>query len=352
MIRVVKRTALSAMKTAGVFDIAVRSRWRHDRLLILGYHGISQQGEHLWNPALFITPELLDARIRFLRGEGFNILPLQEALSRLHNGTLPARSVVLTFDDGYVDFYRLAQPILQQHDAPATVYLTTYYADRGQPIPGITASYMVWMSPGFTGSLRTVPGFERVDFSSDTQRRAASQAIGQRVTDDRTMSPPDKQRLLQRLADELGFDLEGFKAARHLHLMSPAEVREVAARGIDVQLHTHRHWVPPDKALVTREIRENREQIEAWTGQKANHFCYPSGVYYPQLLVWLRELNIASATTCEPGLASPTDPPLQLPRFIDHSLVTQVEFEAWATGVLSVLPRRGRLLPAVTGSAR
>lgn len=83
MIRVVKRTALTTMKGAGVFGLAGRSRWRHDRLLILGYHGIAQGSEHLWNPALFITPELLETRIRFLRAGGFNLLPLQDALSRL-----------------------------------------------------------------------------------------------------------------------------------------------------------------------------------------------------------------------------------------------------------------------------
>src|SRR5215204_6613459 len=108
MIRTVKQTALSTMRSAGLFDLAGRSRWRHDRLLILGYHGISQEDEHLWNPSLFVPPEHLASRMRFLRARRFNVIGLAEGLQRLRTGTLPPRSVAVTFDDGYVDFYRFA----------------------------------------------------------------------------------------------------------------------------------------------------------------------------------------------------------------------------------------------------
>ena len=126
MIRTAKRTALITMKTAGVFGQASGSRWRSERLLILGYHGVAQEDEHLWSPSLFITPEHLAGRLEFLKAGGFTVLPLGQALTRLRTGTLPERSVAITFDDGYVDFYRLAFPMLRAHNLPATVYLTTY----------------------------------------------------------------------------------------------------------------------------------------------------------------------------------------------------------------------------------
>jgi hypothetical protein len=43
MIRTVKQTALLTMRTAGLFGVAGRTRWRHQRLLILGYQGIAQE---------------------------------------------------------------------------------------------------------------------------------------------------------------------------------------------------------------------------------------------------------------------------------------------------------------------
>jgi hypothetical protein len=340
MIRTVKQTALSTMRSAGVFGLAGRSRWRHDRLLILGYHGISQEDEHLWNPSLFVAPEHLASRMRFLRARRFNVIPLWEALQRLRTGTLPERSVAVTFDDGYVDFYRFALPILRAYEIPATVYLTTYYSERNGPVPGITAAYILWKSRSFFGPLTTVPGFEGVCFRDEVERRIVSDAVGRYFTDERTLTAADKHRMLQTLADEAGFDMAPFRRRRIMHVMTPGEAREVFAAGVDIQLHTHRHWAPKDEALIRREIMDNRDRITEITGTVPHHFCYPSGIHYPELLPWLRALDVTSATTCEAGLATPEHDPLLLPRFLDHSSVSLVEFEAWASGVGSVLPRR------------
>ena len=340
MIRTVKQTALSTMRSAGVFEVAGRSRWRHERLLILCYHGIAQEDEHLWNPYLFVPPEHLAARMRFLRTRRFNVLSLDEALKRLSSGSLPERSVAVTFDDGYVDFYRLALPILRAYGIPATLYLTTYYAEHNQPVPGITAAYMIWKSRKFSGRLTTVPGFEGVRWRAAAERHAISDAIGRYFTEERTISAGDKHRMLQELAREIGFDLQPYCRRRIMHVMTLPEARDVSAAGIDIQLHTHRHWTPRDEELIRREIIDNRERITEITGIVPNDFCYPSGVHFPELLPWLRELGLRSATTCEAGLATPDDDLLLLPRFLDHSGVSLVEFEAWGSGIGSVLPRR------------
>jgi hypothetical protein len=68
----------------------------------------------------------------------------------------------------------------------------------------------------------------------------------------------------------------------------------------------------------------------------------------PRFLPWLRELGIASAVTCEPGLVSRSTDPLMLPRVVDSWLMTQIEFEGWLTGLSAFLPRvprRGRYRP-------
>jgi peptidoglycan/xylan/chitin deacetylase (PgdA/CDA1 family) len=340
MIRTVKQTALSTMRSAGLFDVTGRSRWRQDRLLILGYHGIAQEDEHLWNPSLFVAPEHLASRMRFLRAHHFNVLTLDDAIQRLSTGTLPERSVAITFDDGYVDFYRLALPILRAYDIPATVYLTTYYSQHNQAVPGITAAYMLWKSRRFTGPLTTVPGFEGVRFQDPIERQRVSDAVGRYFTDERSLSSADKHQMLHELAAEVGFDLSMFERRRLMHVMTPDDARKVSAAGIDIQLHTHRHWTPKDEGLIRREIMENRERIAEITGKVPQDFCYPSGIHYPEMLPWHRALGVRSATTCEPGLASDEDDPLLLPRFLDHSAVSLVEFEAWASGVRAVLPRR------------
>jgi hypothetical protein len=54
----------------------------------------------------------------------------------------------------------------------------------------------------------------------------------------------------------------------------------------------------------------------------------------------MQALDVVSATTCFPGLASPASNPFMLPRLIDTSHVSELEFEGWLSGVSQFLPRR------------
>ena len=76
------------------------------------------------------------------------------------------------------------------------------------------------------------------------------------------------------------------------------------------------------------------------TGSVAVHFCYPSGVYEEQFLTWLEEENVVSATTCDMGLASSRSNKLLLPRVVDVSRRTPIEFESWLSGLGDLLALR------------
>ena len=115
MLRNFKLATLRALKTSGVFDLVAASRWRQNRLLILCYHGTALEDEHQWRPALYVDPRVLEQRLEMLKQGGYAVLALGEGLQRLQAGTLPPRSVAITFDDGTYDFYRRAYPLLKQY---------------------------------------------------------------------------------------------------------------------------------------------------------------------------------------------------------------------------------------------
>ena len=115
----------------------------------------------------------------------------------------------------------------------------------------------------------------------------------------RKLSAEEKDELIIRLADAVGVDHGAILRKRILHIMTPQEVATVAADGMDIQLHTHRHRTPSDRTLFLREIHDNRQRIDAMTGSLPTHFCYPSGVYEEALLPWLTEAGVESATTCD-----------------------------------------------------
>ena len=142
--RQIRNAALAGFRALGGLKWVGASGWRRQRLLILCYHGVSLQDEHEWAPALFVTPAFLRRRFEILRDSGYVVLPLGEAVRSMRRGTLPPRSVVLTFDDGFHNFYAAAVPLLEEFGYPATNYMSSYYCVHQHPIPIVTLRYLLW----------------------------------------------------------------------------------------------------------------------------------------------------------------------------------------------------------------
>ncbi len=340
ILRRAKLAALELLKGTGAFNVVANSAWRRERLLILCYHGISLEDEHLWRPRLYMTAELLATRLETLRAMRCSVLPLVEALTRLRRGDLPRRSVAITFDDGTYDFYNQAYPLLKKYGFPTTVYQTTYYTDREIPVFNLMCSYILWQRRGEQLDAAPDLGLSApMDLRTELGRHRIVRALIER-SERENLTGVQKDELARRLAQVLGIDYSAIAAKRILQLMNAREVAEVAKDGVDVQLHSHRHRTPEDEALFRREIRENRDRIRSLAGTEASHFCYPSGVYRQQFLEWLNQEGVVSATTCDAGLVNRHSNPLLLPRFVDTSGRTQLEFESWLSGVGSLLAVR------------
>lgn len=338
MLKQFKQAMLRSLKAVRVSSLVEKSRWRRQRLMILAYHGISMDDEHLWSGTQYMPADLFRARLQSLEKSGCNVMPLAEAIRRLYENDLPEKSVAITFDDGTDDFYQRAWPILKEFGFPVTLYLTTYYSNYNKPVFDLMCSYLLWKGRGQTLDLREFIGRgSQTELSSDTAREAALREIHAGIQE---LSAPEKNELVTSLAARLNIDYQRLIDQRIMHNVTPEEVRELAADGVDIQLHTHRHRTPKDRQLFIREIEDNRRSIQEITGSFATHFCYPSGKYDYAFLPWLRESGVASATTCEPGFASRASNPLLLPRVLDSCTLSPIEFESWLTGISAALPRR------------
>ncbi len=106
----------------------------HKRPLILGYHAVSST----WRAQLAISESDLRTQLAYLKKRGFVGLTFSDAERRRREGTLPHRSVVVTFDDGYASTLR-AVPILEELGFPGTVFVVTEFVQSGEPLswPGI-----------------------------------------------------------------------------------------------------------------------------------------------------------------------------------------------------------------------
>jgi peptidoglycan/xylan/chitin deacetylase (PgdA/CDA1 family) len=101
---------------------------------VLMYHSISTSAAPRF-ARFVVRPAEFAAQMDQLAAAGYQPITAVDLARRNASGELPARPVVLTFDDAFTDFEAAAMPILQSRGFPATLYVPTAY-------PGRTAAWL------------------------------------------------------------------------------------------------------------------------------------------------------------------------------------------------------------------
>lgn len=323
-------------RMAGLFAL---SRWlcRHQQL-ILCYHAFAYEDEHLFRPQQYMQPERFAARLNLLHRQGYKVIPLSEAVTRLQRKTSCLREVVITIDDGFTSVYRFALPELSERKLPATLYLTTYYVLFDRPVFSLALQYILWKSRCQSINLDLRAWGWPATWHLDLKAPHAAEAVDALVTEAMQLLDEDeRERFLHFVGDSVGVSLVQQTSDRRFHLVTPAMARALLADGIELQLHTHRHRYPFDSDLLLREIDDNRRVLTLLGMPAATHLCYPSGEWREDTFAILHTLGIQSATTCLPGLNSSDTHPLALRRFLDADDVDEVEFDAEISGFKHLL---------------
>jgi peptidoglycan/xylan/chitin deacetylase (PgdA/CDA1 family) len=94
---------------------------------ILMYHSISECGDSARHPyyRTSTTVKMFEQQVRFLHENGYRTVGVTEASMRMQTLKPTEKRVAITFDDGYLDFYTNAFPILNHYGYSATVFLPT-----------------------------------------------------------------------------------------------------------------------------------------------------------------------------------------------------------------------------------
>ncbi len=97
---------------------------------ILMYHHVlpANQAKNIGASNLNVPPDTFRQQIDYLIGKGYRVIGLDELLPMITAGSLPSKPIVLTFDDGYRDFYDNVFPILKEKNVKATSFVITQFA--------------------------------------------------------------------------------------------------------------------------------------------------------------------------------------------------------------------------------
>jgi peptidoglycan/xylan/chitin deacetylase (PgdA/CDA1 family) len=246
-----------------------------NRLLVLTYHGIydgpKQPGAM---PDTFIHVRDMEAQLKAIKRR-YHIVKPDKLLDSLDSGvSLPPDSALITFDDGYESFYRLAEPVLITMGIRAVVFVPTRYIERHEPfwfdLIWVFVRYANRDGLSWFGNLLNLE-----DGTGESNRNL--RGFLNKV---KTMVPEERDPIISELSERLlSLSADSLMSFSLFYPMNDEQIRTSAERGFFFGGHTHSHtimsYLPYDKAK--EEIITNKEKLESITGKFGRFFAYPNG---------------------------------------------------------------------------
>jgi peptidoglycan/xylan/chitin deacetylase (PgdA/CDA1 family) len=252
------------------------------RVLILCYHRVLADGEErvqFVQPGMYTRLHVLETHLRFLR-EHFDIISFTDFLRlRTERAWDPdARYCLLTFDDGWVDNYVHAYPLLRRYEARATIFVST-------ALIGSEA----WTWPDTLGWLLTRSGLDVADIHDRLRPlqarypwvRRLRRSIGAATVDTiiescKRMGERAIADLILEVSGRLGVEVP--KRRVFLHWW---EIEEMSAAGIEFGAHgaTHRLLPGLSNADLRREVAGSFDALAQPGVNQIPVFAYPNGDY-------------------------------------------------------------------------
>ncbi|MFT4582904.1 MAG: peptidoglycan/xylan/chitin deacetylase (PgdA/CDA1 family) [Gammaproteobacteria bacterium] len=277
------------------------------RLPIVMYHRVLTKRDPIF-PSVPTIDEFA-REVKWLNNS-FTIIPLESAIDQLFAGTLPARALCITFDDGYRDNLYNAVPVLLEHDVCATFFVTTGYMEDG----------MMWNDR----IIESVRAYNERHSELDLGEHGLPRyALGAQCGDtigtilaDLKYRPFDER---EDISKEIYRKFCGDKIDRPM--LDAGEIARLHKSGMEIGGHTHCHPILSrlsDKQ-ASIEISTNKTILEDIVGKPIRSFAYPNGRpnldYESSHTKILSEIGFDFAVSTSAGAASQFCDPFQIPRF-------------------------------------
>lgn len=233
---------------------------------VLMYHHISP----LKGDTVTVTPEVFEAQMRLLKEQGFFTPSVQELMGFIEGKAgFKGKAAVITFDDGYLDNYIYAFPVLKSLDLKAVVFLVTGWADM--------ASSQGLERNGLIDAYRAAP------------------------------IPHNRTKELIEHAD----------AAKAV--MDWAMIEEMRSSGfVEFGSHTitHSECDKLKEDELAKELRGSKKAIEDKLKGRCDYLSWPRGKHNDACLRAAKEAGYSAVFTTEPGVCRPGDDRFSIKRIV------------------------------------
>jgi L-malate glycosyltransferase len=329
MLRRLARSAVAhgLARVGGARALGRRSGVAHEPL-ILGYHRVLAEPADVKPrgvPSMDVRIGTLEQHLQLL-SRRFRFVTLDELGARIENGNASGLAAV-TFDDGYVDFYEHAFPLLQRMGIPAAVFVVTGLLENAagflhdRVYVALETALARW-DAGRVAALLTEHGLAVARLPE--KAFAATRML---------LTSRDQQSLLAICATLEGEFGASEPAPRSL---TWDEVARMTRAGLTVASHTRTHTLLPHESpeRVAEETTASRLELERRLGIPIQHFAYPDGCFDEAAVRAVAKAGYRYAYTgCRHRDAA--HPLLTLPRRVLWEGSTLGGFGAFSADVLS-----------------
>lgn len=259
-----KNLVLNTLHAVGLTSI-LRMK-KANRLTVLSLHRISDERNFFWDP---ISPKAFDQLLGYVKCH-YQVVTFSDLLDDTNlNGSKPL--MILSFDDGYYDFYENALPLLTKHGLSANHNVVNACCEKG---------HVIW-----TERLNGVFQFamqEKVDLAVEfpSQKIALRRFAGNWM---QFYLATFKELLNQPLSPRLEVitNMEQQIDYRHkVKMMNWEEVKECSQNGVEIGSHTMNHDVIStldDKAILKHELIDSKNDLEQKLDVPIQVLALPNG---------------------------------------------------------------------------
>jgi peptidoglycan/xylan/chitin deacetylase (PgdA/CDA1 family) len=314
-----KRGAAAVISRIGSPNLRLRHRGGY-RPLVLGYHRVVEDFDAAARTdmsSMLIGTAMFERHLDLI-GRRFRFVGLDEVGESVRNGVLFDHPVAaVTFDDGYLDVYENAVPILTRKGIPAAVFVVTDLVGRAawqahdKLYHLVEKAYKLWGDPrpGLHGVLADLG----LPASRILRDRSATQSPLQTVSALLpNLSRVDTGRVMGRLEWLVG---NGFVNVPET--MSWPVLKQMLRDGFIVGSHTRTHVSLPMEPFDSAEdeLGESKRVLERNLDTTIDHFAYPGGQFTPRVVDVLDQCGYRYAYTACPH-SDPRHPALTIERLL------------------------------------
>lgn len=276
------------------------------RVAILMYHRIVSEKElqRYIQPGMYVRNHVFEAQMKFVK-ENFEIISFNELLklSKEKKWDKEKRYCAITFDDGWLDNYTYAYPVLKKNDIPATIFLPTAFIETHEWFWPEKMSFVLWqfykrkMSQEQIASMNSIG--DKHPWLIHNYGGSVQDKIDSAIETCKVLRDEEIQNVIVDMiaASRLTFSQERL-------LMNWAEIREMSESGISFGSHSCNHKILTRLSVteLKKEIEDSMAVLQARGLRYVPVFCYPNGDYTPEIADLVKKAGYEAAITTVSGI--------------------------------------------------